>query len=75
MVILTDKAIISFCKGVAKVSRARIASNRIFGAPLTDIDRAYIVIAYIAGGARVYIRAGCLDSPRRLKRMNWKVYI
>ena len=50
LVILTGKAIISFCKGVAEVSGGRTAGKRVFGARLAGVGG-----AYITGGAGVYV--------------------
>ena len=63
LVTLTGNAIISFRKGVAEVSGARIAGNRVFGARFAGIGR-----AYTAGGAGVYIigSAGAYMAGARL---------
>ena len=58
MVTLTGNTIISFRKGVAEVSRARIAGSRIFGARLAGIGGAYIAGTHVAGGAEVYVIGG-----------------
>ena len=58
MVILTGKAITSFCKGVAEVSGGRIAGKRVFGARLAGVGGVYITGGagvYVVGGAGVYI--------------------
>ena len=69
LVTLISKAIINFYKGVTKVSKARITSNRIFDARFTSIDRAYITSdarVYIISNARAYISRVYIARARLL---------
>ena len=62
LVTLTGNTIISFRKGVAEVSGARTAGNRVFGARLAGIGGAYVAGARLLGVtfARFTSRSACI---------------